>query len=174
MTEEYEIIPVSPLRRLEKRIEKLETFSGEDPKTIFREVIDIIRMNQQIVDELVKSNDSLKIELAKIPGKMEELLVELRELISFVKASAEVETTGLSSDALKPVIERLDALVSSNKSFIEKNEGMLEVLDEISRRLKRSTPLLGQTLPQIPGRPVLPLRQPPPQPQPSYKVYKKV
>lgn len=173
MMEEYEVIPVSPLRRLEKRIERLETFSGEDPKTIFREITDIIRMNQQIVDELVKSNDALKIELSKIPGRMDELLTELRELISFVKASAEVETTGLSPDALKPVIERLDAIVTTNKSFIEKNEGILEILDEINRRLKKST-TPTQPLTQIPGKPVLPLRQPSLQPQPQYKVYKKI
>ncbi|MEM5799419.1 MAG: hypothetical protein QXZ43_02020 [Candidatus Aenigmatarchaeota archaeon] len=142
--EEFEIIPVSPIRRLEKRIERLETFSVEDPKSIFRDIIEIVRMNQQIVDELAKSNDALRIELSKIPGRLDELITDMKELIAFIKASGEVEQTGLSPDIMKQVVEKLEALVNINKSFAEKNEAMIELLDEVNKRLKRSPVAIQQ------------------------------
>ncbi|MEM2174713.1 MAG: hypothetical protein QXI58_03720, partial [Candidatus Micrarchaeia archaeon] len=126
--EEFEIIPVNPLRRLEKRIERLEAYSVEDPKSIFKDIIEIVRMNQQIVDELAKSNDALRVELAKLPGRLDELITDMKELIAFIKASGEAEQPGINPEIMKPVVEKLDAIVNLNKSFIEKNETMLELL----------------------------------------------
>jgi len=167
--EEFEIIPVSPLRRLEKRIERLENFSGEDPKTIFRDIMEIVKMNQQIVDQLAKSNDALRIELSKIPGKLEVLISDLKELISFIKASGDSEST-ITSDVMKPVVERLDALVKENKSFVERNEAMLELLDEINKKIKRSS--ITQQPIQPPVRPIIPVGQHSPIPN-QPQMYKK-
>ena len=153
--EEFEIIPVSPLRRLEKRIEKLEAFSAEDPKSILKDIVEIVRMNQQIVDELAKSNDALRIELSKLPGRLDELINDMRELIAFIKASGESEQAAMNAEILKPVVEKLDALVSINKSFAEKNDAMMELLDELNKKLKRIS---------LPLQPIQPM---PIQPQPS-------
>lgn len=152
--EEYELVPISPLRRLEKRLEKLESFSLEDPKNIFRDMMDIIRMNQQIVDELAKSNDALRIEISKLPAKLEELITDLKEIISFIKSSGEGEIVGIPSETMKPVVDKLDELVKENKSLSEKNDSILEVLDEISKRLKR--PPIPVTKPLL-RRPISPL-----------------
>ncbi len=133
---EYELIPVSPVRRIEKRLQRLESSSAYDPRGIFREVIDIVRMNQQIVDQLAKSSDALRIELAKLPGKIDELIINLKELISFVKTAGEQETVGISQEAVKPIVNKLDEMVKTNKTISEKNDSMLELLDDISRRLR--------------------------------------
>lgn len=134
---EYELVPMSPIRRLEKRLDRLEETSPIDSRSIFKEVIDIVRMNQQIVDELAKSSDALRIELAKLPGKIDEMIINLKELISFVKTAGEEEAVGISQEAVKPIVGKLDEMVKTNKMISEKNDSMLELLDEISRRLKR-------------------------------------
>ncbi|MEM3420610.1 MAG: hypothetical protein QW806_10355, partial [Nitrososphaerota archaeon] len=151
------------LRRLEKRIERLEAYSVEDPKSIFKDIIEIVRMNQQIVDELAKSNDALRIELSKIPGRLDELITDMKELIAFIKASGEMEQTEINKEAMKPVVEKLEDLVNINKSFIEKNEAMIELLDEVNRRLKKPSvgvhhpiPLSQQNAPR-PSPPINPL-----------------
>lgn len=166
--EEYEIIPVSPLRRLEKRIEKIESFSGEAPRDIFRDVVDIVRMNQQIVDELVRSNDSLKIELAKLPAKIDELNQNLKELLTYIKLSGEEENVGIAQDAIKPVVEKLDELIKANKASSEKSDTLIEVLDEISKRLKRPVAPMPSRMP-VPGSPLLHR----PQPQQPSQLFKK-
>lgn len=146
--DEYELIPVSPLRRLEKRIETLEHFSAGDSKDIFKDIIDIVRMNQLIVDQLATSSDALRIELAKLPGKLDELLFNMKELISFIKSAGEVETSGVTPEVMKPVVDKLDELVKANKSITERNDSMLELLDTISKRLRRPAPTARRVLHQ--------------------------
>ncbi|MEM7825081.1 MAG: hypothetical protein QXO27_03870 [Candidatus Aenigmatarchaeota archaeon] len=139
--EEYELIPVSPLRRLEKRIEQIESSPAVDVREIIHEIVDIVRMNQQLVDELAKANDSLRIELSKIPGRLEELSNSLNELLSYIKASATEEiTTGVATESFKPLIEKFDELIEANKKIIENNDNMASLLEDISKKLRPTLP----------------------------------
>ncbi len=161
--EEYELIPMSPLRRLEKRIDKVESNTGN--QQIIREIVDIVRMNQQMVDELAKSNDALRIELSKLPAKIDDLVNNMREIISFIKSSGEEENVGITKEAMKPLVEKFDEMINTNKTISEKNDSMLELLDDISKKIKRPTigPLPGRSIFQGPiNRPTQPLRRPEP------------
>ena len=134
---EYELISVSPVRRLEKRMERIEKSPTFDSGSFMRDVLEIVRMNQQLVDELAKSSDALRIELAKLPGKLDEVITNLKDLISFIKASGEEESIGMKQEVMKPVVDKLDEMIKTNKTLAEKNDSMLELLDEISKKLKK-------------------------------------
>lgn len=158
--EEFELIPVSPLRRLEKRIEGLETSShSTDTNEVFKEVVDIVRMNQQIVDELAKANDALRIELSKLPSRLENLINSLNEIISFIKASA-TEEVNPSVESFKPMVDKLDVLIDTNKKMIENDQAVLSALEEIGAKLKRPSPLMRPSQPMPMRRPILPPRTP--------------
>jgi chromosome segregation ATPase len=148
--DEFELIPMSPIRRLEKRIEKVESGSGVDTREFLREIIDIIRMNQQIVDELAKANDALRIELSRLPGRIEELITNLNELLSFVKASATEEAA--PSISLQPLAEKFDKLIEENQKIVNHNESILSALEDIGRKLRPVAPLqpLKKSLPFSP------------------------
>jgi len=150
---EYELIPMSPIRRLEKRMERIEESSTSSPKSIIADIIDIVRMNQQLVDELAKSNDAMRIELSKLPGKLDELIMNVNQLVSFIKASGEAEIGGISEEAFKPLIEKMDEMVKTNKVISEKNDSMLELLDEISKKLK------GPPTKAMPMKQLLPMQR---------------
>ena len=135
--DEYELIPMSPIRRLEKRLQRVEESSTDSPRGIIADIIDIVRMNQQLVDELAKSSDALRIELSKLPGKLDDLIMNVNQLVSFIKTSGEAEVGGISEEAFKPLVEKMDEMVKTNKVISEKNDSMLELLDEISKKLKR-------------------------------------
>jgi hypothetical protein len=67
-TEEYEVIPTSPIRRLEKRLEKMEdTSSTSQVQKLMEQVIELIKSNQRIIDDVVKANAELRDEIGKIP-----------------------------------------------------------------------------------------------------------
>ncbi|MEM7821549.1 MAG: hypothetical protein QXX38_01910 [Candidatus Aenigmatarchaeota archaeon] len=133
--EEFELIPISPLRKLEKRIEQIEASSIVDTKEFLKEVLDIIRMNQQLVDQLAKADDALRIEISKLPGRIEDLIGKIDELLSYVKAAATEEIT--SGISFKPLVEKLDQLIEENKKIVENNQSMLSTLEEIDKKLKR-------------------------------------
>jgi hypothetical protein len=151
--EEYELIPISPLRRLEKRIDQLEQSPGTDPKDFFHELVDIVRMNQQLVDELIKANDSLRVELSRLPGKIEDLTKNLSELISYIRAAATEEVTG-GTESSEPLIGRLDQLIETNKKIVESNGMVTNMLEGIDRKLKPTMSPIRKPL-ILPPKPLL-------------------
>ena len=136
--EEYEMIPLSPIRRLEKRISQLESgsSSGLDAKGFFHELVEIVRMNQQLVDELVKANDSLRIELSRIPGRLGDVTKNLNELISYIKAAAKEESAPNSPESMKSVTEKMDKLFELNKKIVENNEALTSIVETIDKKLR--------------------------------------
>jgi uncharacterized protein YukE len=150
--EEYELIPISPLRRLEKRIEELETAGpGINVQEIFKEVLDIVRMNQELVDELAKANDALRIEISKLPSKMEDLINNLNELISFIKASATEELP--TGESYKPIVDKLEELIQTNKKMAESNQTVLNALEEMDKKMRRPLPPLPPARKPLPPLP---------------------
>ena len=139
--EDYELVPMSPIRRLERRIDKIEnTTGGIDVQDFFKELVAIIRMNQEIVDELAKSSDALRIELSKLPGKLDDVTRNLSELITYIKAAATEDQTSMSSDSFKPLADKLDQLIETNKRIIENDENVSGLLESIEKKLRPPLP----------------------------------
>ncbi len=161
--DEYEVIPVSPLRKLEKRIEELETtkerFSGEE---FLKEVVDIIKMNQHLIEEMAQANDALKLEIAKLPAKIDALLENIGELVSYIKAAATEEATApaaVTERVTEPLVGKLNELSEGNKRLIELTQTMVGALEELEKRLKRpSPPMMPPAMMRRPAYP--PVQQP--------------
>ncbi len=140
--EEFELVPLSPIRRLEKRMEQLETSPAVNAKEFLSEIVDIVKMNQQLVDQLAKADDAMRIEISKLPGKIETLIETMTELLSYIKASAGEE--GPSGPAgpsgPSPLAEKIDKLVEANQKMVEHNESMLSALENIGERMRRPLP----------------------------------
>jgi hypothetical protein len=167
--EEFELIPVSPLRRLEKRLERMEKGDGAGGNNVnmqkfFSELVEIVRMNQELVDELAKANDSLRIEISKLPGRMDELISNLNELLSYIKAAGVSGGSGFESDNsskpgmdLDPLLKKMDQLIEGNKKIVETNDSMMTNIEMLSSRMKRPgiAPMPG-------GQRLPPLRKPMP------------
>ena len=156
--QEFELVPLSPLRRMEKRIDDIEKKSGFSGTEIYKEIVDIVRMNQQLVDELARSNDALRIELARLPSRLEDLTKKLDELVTFIRASAGEENmmggmTTTSSADVKPLWDKVNELVDLNKKIVETNQLLSNTVDELNRKMKRNEP----SPPQL-RRPLLPNR----------------
>jgi len=155
--EEFELIPMSPLRRLEKRLEKIETTRGVDVKDFLTQLVDIVKMNQQLVDELAKADDALRIEIARLPAKLDELIEDTRELVSFIKAAgaAEAGEEAAEKTDLRPLLEKMDSLIQVNKKIVESNEAMMSTMDQMTMRMRKVGPR------PVMRRPITPVSLPP-------------
>jgi methyl-accepting chemotaxis protein len=144
--EEYELIPISPIRKLEKRIEELEAARAAiDIKEFFTQIVDIIKMNQQLVEQLVRANDMLRIEISRLPSRIEDLVKSLNELVEYIKLGAGEEVSpppATLSEALKSLVEKIDQLVEGNKKVIETNQAIISSLEELGRKLRKPPTLL--------------------------------
>ena len=139
MEDEYEIIPTSPLRRLEKRIAELESSSSSsEMQKLTEEIIELIKSNQRIIDDIVKSDAELRNEISKIPGKIDELIGNMNEFMELLKTSATEETvTDISKDVMQPLVNKMDELIQQNKKSLEVNQAALTTLGILDKRLKR-------------------------------------
>jgi hypothetical protein len=137
--DEFEIIPTSPIRRLEKRIDKVEggTYSSE-VRRLIEQVLDLIKSNQKIIDSSIKANNDLISEVSKLPRKMDDLILEMREFMKLLKISAEEEeVSNVSKEVMAPIVDKLTELIEHNKKNFETNQAVLTTLGIIEKRLKR-------------------------------------
>ena len=110
---DYEVIPVGPMRKLEERIKKMEREKeGFVYESFIREILELIQSNQKLVDEIVKANDNLREELARIPGKIDELLDTWREFIDILKevGGAEASTASMTGQFNKLMEQNTEML----------------------------------------------------------------
>ncbi len=139
MNDEYEVIPTSPIRRLEKRLAKIETTSSSSEiQRLIEQIIELIKSNQRIIDDVIKADAELRNEISKVPGKIDELLDNMGEFIDLLKASATEETVSeVSKDVMKPLVEKMTEMVDQNKKILEADQASLVSLGVIDKRLKR-------------------------------------
>jgi uncharacterized coiled-coil protein SlyX len=149
--DEYELIPLSPLRKLEKRITQLES-TGVDTKEFFQEFVDIVKMNQQLVDEVIKANNALRVELSRLPAKIDEMTKNLSELLSYIKTAAIEEISPGGSESFKVMPEKMDKLIELNKRIVESNETLTGLMETLDRRMR---PTMAMKRPMPPSRPML-------------------
>ncbi len=139
MDDDYEIIPTSPLRRLEKRISQVEsTSSTSEVQRLVEQIIELIKSNQRIIDDVIKSDAELRDEISRVPGKIDELLGSMREFMEILKTSATEETvTDISKDVMQPVVNKMTEMIEQNKKSVEVGQATLTSLGIIDKRLKR-------------------------------------
>jgi methyl-accepting chemotaxis protein len=139
MDDEYEIIPTSPLRRLEKRINQVENSSStSEVQRLIEQIIELIKSNQRIVDDVVKADMELRDEMSKVPGKIDELLSSMHEFMEILKTSATEETvTDISKDVMQPLVGKMTEMIEQNKKTVEVGQATLTSLGIIDKRLKR-------------------------------------
>ena len=136
MEEEFEIVPLTPLRRLERRIERLEEeVKKGSPSEFLKEIVDIVKVNQLIIDEVVKSNEALKLEISKLYPKLDSLVLQMQELLNFIKASAFQETIG--AEAFKPLMKKMDEMINTLKEVSVSTKQVAEKIDVLERKIKR-------------------------------------
>jgi chromosome segregation ATPase len=142
----YEIIPITPMRKLEERIDKMESVGSSTTfQNLINQVIELIRSNQKIVNDVIRANTDLRNELSKLPSKMDELISTINNFLSLVEAAGREETGPApqqsSADTLKPVVDELKKISEQNQRLVESNQSVLEELDKMSKRVKGGLPV---------------------------------
>jgi hypothetical protein len=137
--EEYEVIPTSPIRRLEKRLARIETSSSSsEVQRLIEQIIELIKSNQRVIDDIIKADAELRNEVSKVPTKVDALLSKMDEFLELLKASATEETVSeASKDMMKPLSDQLKSLVEVTKKNAEIGQASLASLETIDKRLKR-------------------------------------
>lgn len=84
--DEYELVPLSPVRRLEKRMDTMEKSSAS--QQMLKEVLDIIKSNQEIVEDIVKVNSEMISRVSELAGDVNMLMEKVNDFITRIEVVA--------------------------------------------------------------------------------------
>jgi methyl-accepting chemotaxis protein len=137
--DDYEVIPTSPIRRLERRLSKVESSSSaSEVSRLIEQIIELIKSNQRVIDDVIKADAELRNEVSKIPGKIDELLSGMTEFLDLPKMSATENTVSeISKDVMDPLVKKMGEMVEEAKRSGELQQASLTSLSMIDKRLKR-------------------------------------
>ncbi len=105
MEDEYELIPMSPIRRLEKRMEKMEKTGASSDTT--RELIEIVRANQHVIDDMVKMNAEMMNRVGELLISVNTMTNKITDFMNRIEVTTTTEEEGEGSEAKKEVDDRL-------------------------------------------------------------------
>ena len=112
MEDEYELIPLNPIRRLEKRIERLEK-GGGGTETV-KELTEIVRANQHVIDNVVKLNTDMLTKVSEMVSAVNNMTAGMNDFMSRIEiASAGKEEESPQNDELEKKVD--DRLVKLEK-----------------------------------------------------------
>lgn len=114
MEDEYEIIPVSPLRRMERRIDRIEKSGGTEAS---KELIEILKANQRVIDDMVKFNAEMMTKVSTLlesvnamTGRVNDFMTRI-EVIGAQPAENEGELEKKVDERLGKLEKRVNALL---------------------------------------------------------------
>ena len=113
--EEYELVPLNPIRRIEKRVERIE--HAGVPSEAIHELVDAVRTNQQLVEEVIKLNTEMIRRVSDLTSSVSELATRINTLVDRLQMAEVPEEK-----------ERHKAFESKMENRLEKMEKRLNAL----------------------------------------------
>ncbi len=137
--EDYEMVPLSPIRRLEKRLETMETTkSANSLEKFIDKVMDMVELNQKLIEDIIRSNQAMREDMSILIGKLDTLQSKVGGFVEVIQSAAEsgvAETAAESTgEVLKPLVDRLETM---SKQTQETNTQMVQSLENIEKLLRR-------------------------------------
>ena len=113
--DEYEIVPVGPMGRIERRVERIEKGGGNE---MVKELIDVVRTNQKIVDEVVKINSEMINRVTELSAHVQQMTEKVNDFMSRIDVeegspSKEVQSTPEADLRIEKLEKRINSLLLS-------------------------------------------------------------
>lgn len=117
----FELVPVTPVRKLEREINQLKAQlrPGGEQTALISQIIEILRMNQAMVDQLSTKQGELIVKLTETNNKLERLVEATNTLVESLVESAEEGGDEEETKQAPPVADaKLDKVIEQNAVLI--------------------------------------------------------
>ena len=143
--DDYEVVPVGPIRKLERRIDEMEekAQSGGGSRAddeLIRDVLDIMKSNQKIVNDMTESTHELKNSVEDLTHKMDSVIDNMNQFMDLLNEASE---TDLEGEVIDDVHSRIADAVGNEMQDVasdikQSNENVVQNLEELNKSIKRS------------------------------------
>ena len=130
---------LSPIRRLEKRLETMEsTKTTNNLEKFIDKMMDMVELNQKIIEDIVRSNQATREDIGVLVGKLDSLQTKITSFVDLIQNAAESDVAQTAADSttitIKPLIDRLEEMSNHTQ---ETNTQLVESLENIEKLLRR-------------------------------------
>ena len=143
--EDYEVVPVGPIRKLERRIDDIQKEAQESSNSgthdeLVRDVLDIMKSNQKIVNDMTESTHELKNSVEDLTHKMDEVVGNMNNFIDLLTEASEMDMEGeMVGDIEGRIAEAIGTKMDDVAADIqESNQEVVDQLDNINSSLRKS------------------------------------
>lgn len=144
--EDYEVVPVGPIRKLERRIDDMEekaqqgSMGGGRNDELVRDVLDIMKSNQKIVNDMTESTHELKNSVEDLTHKMDEVIDDMNDFMDLLKDASEADLEG---EVMQDVHARVADAVGDRMQDVaddmrESNQQVINHLEQLNESVRRS------------------------------------
>ena len=138
--EDYEVVPVGPIRKLERRIDEIQeqqTQSGNSE--LVSDVIDIMKSNQKIVNDMTESTHELKNSVEDLTHKMDDVIDNMNSFMDLLEEASEMDMEGeVVGDIERQLAEAMgDKLEKVSKDIEESNQEVVDRLEQLNDNMQQ-------------------------------------
>ncbi len=143
---DYEVIPMGPVRKLENRIKKLEkqqvSGGGASSSELVSDIMDIMKSNQKIVNDMVQSTSRLHNSVETLITKMDNVSDQMSGFMELLKEASETSleedvSQNINQSIVNPISEGMQSLQETNKQMLQGLGKIDKSLNQLDKRMKR-------------------------------------
>ncbi len=124
MVEEYEVVPITPLRKIEQRLERIE-HGSPGYNSVLKDLAEMMKENQRTVDHLINTNAELITNISGLSNHLGALTTKFKEFMDSIEVSETSEEP-----------EEWSKIKDGNKKLEETNQELLDKLKKLERKMK--------------------------------------
>ncbi|MFH0962300.1 MAG: hypothetical protein V1820_06480 [archaeon] len=130
--DDFELVPITPVRKIEREIQSLrnQMKASPDQSVLVNQIVEILRMNQAIVDQLSTKQGELINKISETNSKLDKLAESINRLVEELVSGAEEEANAIQA-AGQPD-ERLEKIIDQNNSLINSLSVIAKEMSRVS------------------------------------------
>ncbi len=145
--DDYEVIPMGPIRKLERRVENLQeqqeqteqSGGGTGNEELVRDIMDIMKSNQKIVNDMTESTHELRNSVEDLTNKMDSVIDNMNDFMDLLNQASEMDMEGevagnIETRVANAIGDKMDEMVQEVKGSNEKIADNLEDLNSQMRK----------------------------------------
>ncbi|MFB6116334.1 MAG: hypothetical protein ABEK10_02370 [Candidatus Nanosalina sp.] len=146
--DDYEVIPMGPIRKLERRVENLQEQQekaeqqggGSGNDELVRDILDIMKSNQKIVNDMTESTHELRNSVEDLTNKMDSVIDNMNDFMDLLNQASEMDMEGevagnIETRVADAIGDKMDEMVTEVKSS---NEKIAENLENLNSQMRKN------------------------------------
>ncbi len=146
--EDYEVVPLGPIRKLERRVEDLQeqqqqaqqSGGGSANEELVRDILDIMKSNQKIVNDMTESTHELRNSVEDLTHKMDSVIDNMNSFMDLLNQASEMDMEGeiagnLEQRVADAIGDKMEDMVTEVSSS---NEQIANHLEELNTQMRKN------------------------------------